>query len=94
MIAGAFAQFAVSLAMSLIDWYMARKMIRDDERNEIAAWMQGNIDRANAYKASHPILVDDSDPFSDFVQRPESSTTAAKDNDTSPTGTKRPDKDS
>ena len=85
MIAGAFAQFAVSLAMSLIDWYMARKMSRDDERNEIAAWMQGNIDRANAYKASHPIMVDDSDPFSDFVQRHEPSTPATKDNDTGKT---------
>jgi hypothetical protein len=67
MLGSAFASFLVSAAMSFVDWYLARKAIRDDERNEIRGWMQANIDRANAYKDSHPIVLGD-DPFGDFVQ--------------------------
>ena len=67
MLGSAFASFLVSLGMALVDWYMARKAIRDDERDEIAQWMQGNIDKANAYKDAHPIVLSD-DPFGDFVQ--------------------------
>ena len=78
--------------MAFLDWYMARKAIRDEERNEIAAWMQSNIDKAKAYKDSHPIVLTD-DPFGDFVQRPKPPTTT-KDNDPSSSGVKRPDTDS
>jgi hypothetical protein len=91
VLGSAFASFLVSAAMVVVDWYMARKAIRDDERDEIRQWMQGKIDEANAYKSSHPIVLT-SDPFGDFVQHPDS-TSAPKTDDPGASQTPRSDKD-
>ena len=93
MIASAIGQFAASFAWSYLSWYLERQTIRDDERRKVALEALEQINKALDWKANHPVVVDDSDPFSDFVQRPESDTTTAKGDDTGATGVKRPDKD-
>ena len=87
MIASAIGQFAASFAWSYLSWYLERQTIRDDERRKVALEALEQINKALDWKANHPIVVDDSDPFSDFVQRDKSDTTTAKADDPPKTGT-------
>ena len=94
MIASALGQALASFAWRYLQWYLERQSIRDDERRKVALEALEQINRALDWKSNNPIVVDDSDPFSDFVQRPESGTPATKSDDPHSTGVKRPDTDS
>lgn len=93
MLAGALGQALAALAWNYLSWYLERQSIRDDERRKVALEALEQINVALDWKSNNPIVLDSSDPFADFVQRSKPDSTAAKDNDTSPTGAKRPDKD-
>lgn len=94
MLAGALGQALASLAWSFLSWYLERQSIRDDERRKIALEGLEQINRALDWKANHPLVVDDSDPFSDFVQRNKSDATTPEVDDTGSTRTPGHNKDS
>ena len=94
MIASAIGQFAASLAWSYLSWYLERQTIRDDERRKVALEALEQINKALDWKANNPVVVDSSNPFSDFLQRPKPGTPATKSDDPHSTGVKRPDTDS
>lgn len=87
MLGSALASFLASVAWSFLKWHLERESVRDDERRKIALEGLERINAALDWKANHPIVVDDSDPFSDFVQRDKPDAAAPKADDPGSTGT-------
>ena len=85
MVGAALAQALASMAVAVLQWYWARKDIRDSERSKIALAGLEQINKALDWKADHPVVLTD-DPFGDFVQPDKSTTTPTKDNDPGKTG--------
>lgn len=88
----AVGSFLTSFAWNFVSWWLNRQRIIDAERNRALLEAKGKIEVALGWAKDHPVIINNNDPFADFLQS-DKPVTESKDNDPGPPEATGLDKD-